>query len=264
MRRQLDKSRKIVVFIVMLTSLFCLESILFAATGPKIKFDKESWNFGKAEHGKVLTHVFKFNNEGDSPLIIKKIRTSCGCTAALVSAKKIDPGKRGEIKVTFNTRGYAGKVNMFVYIDLNDPTQPQTQLMLSADIEFPPSPKIDLNKSSFDMGLLLEGEDISESVKFRNSGDRELSMEFSHRDAIFSHGDKKISSAFTIPAGKEAVIEIKIPSRKRPGLIREYILIKSNDPARPSLSLALSGYVITKKQLKELFIKYKDILINKK
>jgi len=43
-------------------------------------------------------------------------------------------------------------------------------------------------------------------------------------------------------------------------MIREYILMKSNDPQRPTLSFYLSGYIISKQQLKELFARYKDIL----
>ncbi len=56
------------------------------------------------------------------------------------------------------------------------------------------------------------------------------------------------------------MVEIKIPTQTRMGVVREYILIKSNDPMRSTLSLYVSGYIITKEQLKELFARYKDIL----
>jgi hypothetical protein len=51
-----------------------------------------------------------------------------------------------------------------------------------------------------------------------------------------------------------------IPPRPKKGLIREYILLKSNDTRRPNLSLYVSGYIVTKKQLKELFDKYEKII----
>jgi hypothetical protein len=42
--------------------------------------------------------------------------------------------------------------------------------------------------------------------------------------------------------------------------LREYVLLKTNDPQRPNLSLYVSGYIVTRAQLKELFRKHKDVL----
>jgi hypothetical protein len=55
-------------------------------------------------------------------------------------------------------------------------------------------------------------------------------------------------------------VTVKIPSLNRTGALREYVLLKSNDNLRSTLSLYISGYVVTKEQLKELFDKYKKIL----
>jgi hypothetical protein len=63
-----------------------------------------------------------------------------------------------------------------------------------------------------------------------------------------------------IPSGKEAEVVVRIPSQNRTGAVREYVLIKSNDTLRSTMSLYISGYIITKDQLKDLFQKYKDIL----
>ena len=44
------------------------------------------------------------------------------------------------------------------------------------------------------------------------------------------------------------------------GLIREYVLLKTNDPQRSNLSIYLSGYILTKDQLQDLYDKYQDII----
>lgn len=252
------KKRRIGAFV--LAFLFCTVGFLLTEKGPKIEFNEESWDFGKLKEGEVLTHVFVFKNVGDSPLIINKVRTSCGCTAALVSEKKIEPGQQGEIKATLNTKGYAGDVAKYIYIETNDPSQPMKQLTISAAIDVPPRPKIELDNYSLDLGLILEGEEIQALSNIKNSGELELSVTLAHKDASFFQANKKISSPLKIAAGREADVEIKMPPRNRVGLIREYILMKSNDPLRPNLSLYLSGYIVTKKQLIELFKKYKDII----
>lgn len=244
----------------MFVCFFCAVSFVLAGNGPKIKFKNEKWNVGKIKQGKVINHVFVFKNEGDETLKIRRVSTSCGCTAALISNKEISPGKEGKIKVTFNTRGYGGKLTKYIYVDSNDRTHPRKQLTVSAEIEVPPQPRIELDSYFIDLGLLLEEEEIRAQTKIRNRGELELEVQFSHRDAAFFRRGDNVSFPIKIASGKEAELEIRIPPRKRKGMIREYIIIKSNDPRRPSLSLSLSGYIITKKQLKELFAKYKKIL----
>ena len=259
MRERLSgKSRAL--FILILSCLLCSASFILAGKGPKIKFKEMSIDFGKVKQGKILTHVFVFKNEGDETLTIKRVRTSCGCTAALVSNKDIAPGKEGEIKVTLNTRGEGGKVAKYVQVESNDPSQPNKQLIVKAEIELPPQPRIELDRYSLDLGLFLEDEEIKARAKIKNSGELELRVNCSHKDASFFSGGKKISFPLKIASGKEKEIEIRITPRKRRGVMREYVLFKSNDPRRKTLSFYLSGYVITKKQLKELFARYKDIV----
>lgn len=243
--------------------VLCLSFIsgpLLADIGPKLKFKEVAWNFGKAKEGKILTHIFKFTNIGDTPLVIGTVRTSCGCAAALVSKKEIAPGNEGEIKVTFNTRGYSGQLSKYIYVDSNDPDQPRKELTVSVSIDVPPRPQINLDRYSIDLGLLLESEEIFTQTKIKNVGELELVVELMHKDASFTLDNKILSSSLKIAAGKEADVGIKINPRKRFGLIREYVLLKTNDPLRPNLSLYVSGYVVTKKQIRELIERHGDIL----
>lgn len=257
---QHSKKHKTKISLGVIGGILLIACFLLAENGARIKFNEESWDLGRVKQGKILTHVFVFQNVGDAPLVIKKVYTSCGCTAALVSNKNIAPGKRGEIKATFNTQGYEGDVSKYVYVESNDSEQPRVQLTVSASIDVPPRPKIDLDHYSVDLGLILETEPIQTQARIRNKGELELQVELSHRDASFFLGKKKITFPVKIASRKEVVIGIKISPQKRKGMIREYILLKSNDPMRPNLSLYISGYIVTKEQLKELFKKYKDIL----
>jgi len=259
MRRK-SNAKKAIIFSFVVAFLVCSAPFIFSEKEPRIQFKEEQKDFGKVKQGAVLTHAFVFKNIGDETLRITKVTSSCGCTAAMPSDKEIAPGKSSEVKVTFNTRGYGGKLSKYVQIRSNDPKNPIKQLTVSADIEVPPQPRIELAPYSLDLGLFLESDEIQARAKIKNKGERELSVEFNHREASFFSEGKEISSLLKIAAGKEKEVEIRIPPRKRAGLLREYILLKTNDPRRPSLSLYMSGYVITKNQLKELFARYKDIL----
>ncbi len=242
------------------TLIFFFAFSLYQKEKPKIVFTERVHDFGSVKEGEVLSYVFIFKNEGNAALKITKVKTSCGCTAALLSTQEVQPGEKGELKVNFATRGYEGRVSKYIFVESNDPSQPQAQLEVTALIQVPPRPRIELDRFSLDVGLVVEPEDILGEVKVKNAGDLELSVEFTHDEASFFSEGKRVAFPLKIAAGKTSRIEIRVPSQEKKGVIREYILIKSNDPLRSTFSLHLSGYVVTKNQLKELFLKYKDIL----
>ena len=104
------------------------------AENPKIYFPEITHDFGKVENGKVVDYIFKFVNKGNSILNIQDIKTSCGCTAALVSSKSVKPGEDGTIKVELNTKGHTGKMVRTVTIKSNDPKTPTSTLTIFAEV----------------------------------------------------------------------------------------------------------------------------------
>jgi hypothetical protein len=251
---------KFAIAVIVLAAAFLYADTVAGAGQPRIKFKEMLWDFGQVKQGELLSHEFVFSNEGDATLVIQKVSTTCGCTAALLSADKIPPGKEGKIEVKFDTRGYGGQVSKLLYVDSNDPQQSRQQLQVTADIETPPAPRIDLDPYNYDAGLVIEGEGILANLTVMNKGELELKVEFNHRNAAYTSGGKPVSLPLKIPAGKEATVEVRIPTQDRTGVVREYLLIKSNDPMRTTLSLYISGYIISKEKLRELFDRYKDIL----
>ncbi len=235
-------------------------NLCYADKGPKIQFQELKWDFGNKKEGTVLAHKFRFENIGDAPLVITRVRTSCGCAAAILSKKELDPGEEGEIEAKFNTRGYYGEQNKFIYVESNDPTASVTQLMISASIEVPPSPQIELDSYTKDLGLVLEGEEMLTDFRVRNQGELELTVTLFHKDAEFYIGGKKLSPPLKVAAGSSQRVEVRIPARKQMGMVREFVRLQSNDPRRSTLSLYLVAYSVSKKQLKELFDKYKTLL----
>ena len=110
------------------------------------------------------------------------------------------------------------------------------------------------------MGLVLEGEAASAKVVVRSAGERELKVEMAHETVRFFSGGRPLNSPFYLPAGESREVEIRFPAQVKTGAVRDYILIKSNDPVRSTLSIYVSRYVVSKKELKELFEKYASVL----
>ena len=84
-----------------------------------IKFDEESFDFGKVTDGEKVSHAFKFTNDGDSPLIISNAVASCGCTTPEWPKSPVLPGKTGEISVTFNSAGKQGLQDKLITVTAN-------------------------------------------------------------------------------------------------------------------------------------------------
>lgn len=78
-------------------------------TSPKakiaiLKFKTEVIDYGTVLQNSDGTRIFNFTNEGDAPLIINKVKTTCGCTVPSYSKSPILPGETGEIQIKYSTR----------------------------------------------------------------------------------------------------------------------------------------------------------------
>ena len=74
----------------------------------KIKFKTETIDYGTIEKGANGVRVFEFTNTGDAPLIITKVKSTCGCTVPKKPDQPIMPGEKGKIEVSYDTKRIGG------------------------------------------------------------------------------------------------------------------------------------------------------------
>ena len=101
---------------------------------PVIFFENSDFNFGQIYKGEKVEHIYRFENRGNDILEIKKVKTSCGCTAAILTNKTIPPGKTGEIKAKFNSGSNRGNIKKSISVLSNDPGTPNYKLTISGEI----------------------------------------------------------------------------------------------------------------------------------
>jgi len=235
-----------------LLALVALAGVAGQTSGkPKIVFECDAWDFGRVKQGDKAECEFLFRNDGRDVLVISRVETTCGCTAALVSDKRLEPGQKGRIKVAFSTAGYGGRVTKHVFVYSNDPSRQRVRLAVTADIETPPQPRFEIAPYTAELGLLLEGESIETEVVLRNKGELELVVDCEHKSVRFFSGGRPASFPLRIAAGKEKTLSLKAALPGRRGVLREYVLFRSNDPSRQALSFGLSGYIATPGQVRE-------------
>ena len=71
---------------------------------PKATFDKMTHEFGVVLWKHPATATFQIKNDGDKPLVISNVTTSCGCTVADWTKEPIAPGATGVVTSTFDAK----------------------------------------------------------------------------------------------------------------------------------------------------------------
>lgn len=88
---------------LLLFSLVVLSAAAHAQKGAKIEFKQETIDYGNvAKQDDNGERSFEFTNTGDAPLIIKDVKSTCGCTVPSFPKDPIMPGKTGKIDVKYN------------------------------------------------------------------------------------------------------------------------------------------------------------------
>ena len=143
-----------------------------AFAAPVVNVSQLSYDFGTVLQGETVHHRFAFSNTGDASLQVEKISSSCGCTAALASAKTLAPGESGEIQASFDSARFRGEVSKTVYLYTNDPVRPMVQLQLKGVVR----EEIALEPQLVNFGTVVPKKTVTTKVTLVNQGDREVRL----------------------------------------------------------------------------------------
>lgn len=104
---------------------------------PVMDVEEAVFNFDSVRENTAVKHKFHFTNTGQSVLKVRKISTSCGCTASALSSYEIAPGEDGFIEVTFNSHRKRGYQRHTITVITNNPHNPVKQLVMEGYVKAP-------------------------------------------------------------------------------------------------------------------------------
>ncbi len=121
--------------IMMTLMLVCGMTAVMAQKPAQIKFDKTTHNFGTfSESQPKVSCAFTFTNIGEQPLVINQAIASCGCTVPEYTKTPVQPGEKGEIKVTYNGTGkFPGHFKKSITVRTNGAVE-MTRLYIEGDM----------------------------------------------------------------------------------------------------------------------------------
>jgi len=101
---------------------------------PVISFDSKRYDFGTLNQEDVVSHKFVIENTGKNNLILRTIKTSCGCTVVIPGKKVIAPNEKISLMVKFNPRGKRGRQIKAITVISNDPKHTTSILRIFANV----------------------------------------------------------------------------------------------------------------------------------
>jgi len=94
----------------------------------QLKWDHEFVDLRASPEDERIEIRFPFKNEGHTPITVKKLKSSCGCTTATLSKATYLPGERGTVIALFEIGNRVGFNDKNVVVTTDDPSDPETSL----------------------------------------------------------------------------------------------------------------------------------------
>ena len=113
---------------------FTLSILLCVSARAELKWEQTQIELHPAVGDKVAVGHFKYKNTGNTPIHIKSVHSSCGCTTAQTQKDQVGPGDSGEITATFNIGDRTGTQVKNVTVETDDSAHATTVLVLTSVI----------------------------------------------------------------------------------------------------------------------------------
>ncbi|RME68548.1 MAG: DUF1573 domain-containing protein [Verrucomicrobia bacterium] len=107
---------------------------LAAASASGLEWKQQHIRIKAAPADESATAVFAFTNNGDQPVTIKHIRSSCGCTVPTLERDTYAPGESGEIRAVFTFGGRTGRQTKTIYVETDEDRDAPYRLTLEVEI----------------------------------------------------------------------------------------------------------------------------------
>lgn len=222
----------------LLSVLLLLFPVLcFAA--PKLTPETLDYDFGAIVQGETVEYSFRFQNSGDEVLEIGQVRTSCGCTAALLSARRLAPGEIGELKVRFNSQGFRGKIHKTITVDTNDPEQSSVIFNLHGMITL----ELYATLERVNWGRVKERVPLQDQFDIVNDSKHAVTLS---EPQIAGVGIAASISRLRLEPGQKATVNVTGEFLEGNNRIAGYVIISTDFSAVPQVRVPVSARLSTK------------------
>ncbi len=228
---------KRLLFLILIVLAVAMPPLAAQGKGPNIAFDSITHNVGKIPEGDMIRDVFKFTNKGNATLEIISVDASCGCTSALLSKNKIEPGQSGEIEVKIETKDLGvSEITKTVTVTSNDPKQSQVVLTINGIVE----PEFSLSEPALFFGSVARGKEVTKEITITLPQDKQIKL----LSAVSTDENVTVKmEPVTGSNGKQFKIVAVQKATAPEGYHFGNIVIKTTSVKKPELKISVRGIV---------------------
>lgn len=200
------------------------------------------YDFGEVPHGTICTHTFKITNIYDVPLQIMEVRTSSAALGFVATTGILQPNETGELTVTMNTSWFVGMRSEKFHVKIG-PT-PVDYAVIQVQARSNTDTKI--NPGAVYFGTVAEGTKTSREVKIEYRG-RSRDWKIVEVLPVSGPFDVQVSETSRggpLWGGAEYRVTVHLKPTAPTGPISDSLILKTNDPANPTMQLAVTGTVV--------------------
>lgn len=178
------------IFQLLALVIIPMSSFAQGDSGSALVFERNVWDFGVInEVDGPVSYTFKFNNNGDIPLVLERVMVSCGCTTPEYTREPIMPGEEGQIKITFDPADRPGTFIKDIYISSGggknrDKITVRGEVKgrprsIEEDYPYQLSDGLRLTKFDTNFGYIDHSKPFSMVVGYANTSDKPVKFDFS-------------------------------------------------------------------------------------
>jgi hypothetical protein len=200
---------------------------------PKVQVVNPLYDFGTALEGDMVHHVFKIRNAGKGELVIRGMKTSCGCTAAQPSKSHLAPGEEAEVSVGFDTHFQKGHQVRTITAYTNDPDTPDAMMTMQGIVK----QRVAATPFELDFGTVRKGTSITRDVTV---DDLTGGKDFKVGEITNSSSSIKVTKEPRKDGKPGALLKVELLPTMSPGPFDDTIKVVTN---RAPLQISVFGRV---------------------
>lgn len=200
-------------------------------------------DFGAVAKMSTQEYIFQFPNPLDGELFIDSAEASCRCTRPTVLTSVVKPGEMAQIKAAFDTRGFEGHKSATVRVRVrrSQPYHESAELLLN--VKGMIRRDVVMEPGEFGFGQMKSGSTATRTMVVKYAGNPQWQI----LDVKPSNDKFKVNIQETMRDPSRMRVDYTITVEANPELpkgdINEQVILVTNDPNLPQLSVPVSGRI---------------------
>ncbi|MDG2221449.1 MAG: DUF1573 domain-containing protein [Rubripirellula sp.] len=216
---------------------FALVTVSNAADWSASAFPVKKHDFGTVAVSAKTEFEFPIHNPFKTTMHIRSVRTSCGCTTAILQDQSIEPGKTGTLLARFNTGTFRGKRGATLTVVVDRPQFSEVRLRVDgyirSDMVFDPG--------AIEFGGIEQAQAVTNVSKVSYAGRHDWKIVDVRSNlpwlvpqvAEVGRSRGRVNYEISVTVGDDAPI----------GFFQDELVVQTNDRGMPTVPLRVNGEV---------------------